>query len=212
MTATEPTTTFIPLTHPSPSPTPFFFYLEHQLLFEKFSLLFEYPTTNPFPQVEEMERILPSVAPQVLPFLQHFKERIGTLNLTQIQEHYSDLIDMNPHFHPYVAAHLIGESYKRSIFLVKLRELFREQQHEPPSNELPDHLAVLLRFVSILKDHEIAKSILADLILPALHQIVKDENFSIENALMGTNPNQNPYVYLYMALKEFIMGLVEIKR
>lgn len=138
----------------------------------------------------------------------HYKKRIESLPLTRVQEYYSGLIDMNPHFHPYVASHILGESYLRSTFLVKLREIFREHHHEPPSNELPDHLAVLLKFISSVDDTEVARALLEDLVLPALNKIVKEDNLAVENALMGTDPIQNPHVYLFVTLKEFVTDLL----
>ncbi len=163
---------------------------------------------NPLMHVEDMEPIIQEITANAARYLHQFKEQISTLTTIQLQEQYSDLIDMNPHFHPYIAAHLLGESYKRSVFLIKLKELFKEHDFEPPEKELPDHLSVLLKFLSVTKDPQVQKTILEDAIMPALNKIVKEDNLSLDNALMGTNPARNPYVYLYMALKEFIMNLM----
>ncbi len=211
MVSAESTSEHIFFLDNSLSSTVFLYTSTIQRLFRKFSLLFEYPTEVHLRDIEEMEHLTKTLCPKAHKYLQQFKNSVVKLNITQLQEFYSDLIDMSPGFHPYLAAHLVGESYKRSLFLIKLRELFRNHGYNPPNNELSDHIVILLEFISNTADKDVVRSLLADLILPALHLITEKSNLAVENSLIGVKVSKNPYIYLYRALKEFITSLFRVK-
>ncbi len=184
---------------------------QHRQLFRQLSLLFRYPTTHPRKIIENIVPIISNISDEGKQLIQRFKEMSESLSVPQLQECYSDLLDMNPHFHPYVGAQLLGESYKRSIFLIKLKEVYRENGFEPPMNELADHLAIILEFISMSQNVDVTRELIEDALIPALNKIVDESNLSIENALMGTNPIKNPYVYLYFLLRKVVIKLISSK-
>jgi nitrate reductase delta subunit len=76
--------------------------------------------------------------------------------------------------------------------MLKLRELY--QQYDFTSgNELPDHLAEVLRFVGSIADQDCRLEIIQDGILPALEKITQ-----------GIEGDNHPYVTLLNALQSFL--------
>ncbi len=84
-----------------------------------------------------------------------------------IEEIFSATFDLNASCHPYVGYHMFGESYPRSLFMVELKDRYRGHDFYH-GVELPDHIAVLLRFLSTCCDAEEREEIARDAILPTL--------------------------------------------
>jgi len=76
--------------------------------------------------------------------------------------------------HPYVGYHLFGESYKRSAFLLGLKERYRPY-HLQYGSELPDHLAVMLRFLAVNANAEETETIIREALHPALRKMLKNK-------------------------------------
>jgi nitrate reductase delta subunit len=78
------------------------------------------------------------------------------------------------------------------MFMIKLRELY--QQYDFISgNELPDHLAEVMRFVGSITDQDCRMEIIRDGVLPALEKITQ-----------GVESEDHPYVALLNALQSFL--------
>lgn len=93
---------------------------------------------------------------------------------------------------PYVGVHLFGEeSFKRAHLMSQLVERFRAVGFEP-GNELPDHVAVLLRFARHLGSEELSDLVRWCLAVPitAMHGSLAD--------------TRNPYRHLLAALKQTV--------
>jgi nitrate reductase assembly molybdenum cofactor insertion protein NarJ len=84
-----------------------------------------------------------------------------------IEEIFSATFDLNASCHPYVGYHMFGESYPRSLFMLELKDRFRSQNFDN-GIELPDHIGVLLRFLSACSDEDLRDEIARDAILPTL--------------------------------------------
>ena len=82
-----------------------------------FSRILDYPTKHPGEDVEQCLQKLNSSVP-----MRKFSKNIQHLSLSQLQELYTQHVDFNPSCSLYVGYHLFGDSYKRSKFLVRLRE------------------------------------------------------------------------------------------
>lgn len=61
---------------------------------------------------------------------------------------------------------MFGETYRRSVFLLALKERYRERGFQLLTNELPDRLSVLLRFAPANDDQ--AEVIVKETLIPAL--------------------------------------------
>lgn len=72
-----------------------------------------------------------------------FAEYISAAGLAEIQEEYVRTFDFNPLCAPYIGHHLHGDTYKKGLFMIALKEFYREHDFVPSQNELPDHLATV---------------------------------------------------------------------
>jgi nitrate reductase delta subunit len=108
----------------------------------------------------------PDATPSILDF-QSFAEREG---LATIEEVYTRTFDITPMANLYVGYQLFGETYKRGAFLAKLQERYRAHGFDS-GLELPDHIAVVLRFASTVDDSEFVDPLITEGVLPTLNKV-----------------------------------------
>lgn len=77
--------------------------------------------------------------------------------------------------------------------MLKLRELYRQFGFES-GNELPDHIAEVLRFVGSINDCDCRYVIIRDGLLPALDNLTK-----------GIESGGNPYLGLLFSLQSYLV-------
>lgn len=104
-------------------------------------------------------------------WLRSFERRVRRMPLGRLEELYTSTFELDAVCHPYVGYHLFGESYKRSLFLIKLKELYRAAGFDV-SGELPDHLAVMLRYLGAGAPREIRVQLIRDALLPAVSRML----------------------------------------
>ncbi len=160
-----------------------------QRLFHLFADLFEYPQSSLAKSVRECEALLSPGNPEAAVLLHGFRSFVEDAPLGQVQELYTRTFDLDATYHPYVGHHLFGESYKRSAFMVGLKQRYKAYDFVV-EGELPDHLAVLLRYLSICEDDGQVTEILRDAIAPALERMVKEDAKSDGGALDEDAPVQ----------------------
>ncbi len=83
---------------------------------------------------------------------------------SMLEEIFTATFDLNASCHPYIGYHMFGEAYKRSALLLELQDRFRQHGFDP-GVELPDHIAVLLRFMSVCPDDELNAEIAREALL-----------------------------------------------
>jgi nitrate reductase molybdenum cofactor assembly chaperone NarJ/NarW len=66
---------------------------------------------------------------------------------------------------------LFGENYKRSTFLVGLKQAYRDEGFEADASEIPDRLSIVLRFAAYSKGGEDIDDLLGRGLLPALDRM-----------------------------------------
>lgn len=101
-------------------------------------------------------------------------EFLRTSNLPRIQEEYVRAFDLSPLCFPYLSHHLFGDSFRRGAYMVKLKEIYREKGYNPPQKELPDHLGVVMEFLSYMastKSYEERREIITNYIIDGLKQM-----------------------------------------
>jgi hypothetical protein len=84
---------------------------------------------------------------------------------------YTDAFDLDPLFKIYIGYHLFGETYKRSHFLVKLNEHYCAHEYDCRP-ELPDHLAVALRFLPHCNHEEFREGLIREGIVPSVKNML----------------------------------------
>jgi nitrate reductase delta subunit len=99
-----------------------------------------------------------------------FGETVTSSSLAELQETYVALFDFNAALAPYLGHHLYGDNQKKGAYLIDLKGEFRRFDFTPASNELPDHLEILLRFLAHLDQHE-RPAFLRSQVLAGLHKL-----------------------------------------
>jgi len=128
------------------------------------SLLLSYPTAELQEAMPEIGAVLgadPRIAPDTRAALQALTESLGQGDLFDVSESYVMLFDRSRTLSLNLFEHVHGESRDRGGAMVSLIEIYREGGFEPATTELPDHLPVLLEFLSSRPFVE-AQEILAD--------------------------------------------------
>jgi nitrate reductase molybdenum cofactor assembly chaperone len=134
-----------------------------------FADLLEYPRPDldVAATARECRALIAEESPEAVEMLDAFITFAERTPRDTIEEIFSATFDLNASCHPFVGYHLFGESYPRSLFMVELKERFRTEGFDH-GTELPDHLGVLLRFVSTCSDEDMRDEITRDAILPTL--------------------------------------------
>jgi len=131
--------------------------------------------------LEAINNIEPSTAGRERDLdLRQFIQFISKTKLTELQEKFTQTFDMNPATCLDLGWHLYGEAYERGAFMVKVRELLRDNKIEE-SSELPDHLSHVLSAIEVLDEAD-QKVFIEKYVQPAMKKILK-----------GFGESDNPY-------------------
>jgi nitrate reductase molybdenum cofactor assembly chaperone len=154
--------------------------VEIQKLYQCFARMLEYPAGGTLQAAIKAQGLLLDEDPASAAQLKEFHDYAASLPPGRLEEVYTGTFDLDAACHPYVGYHLFGETYKRSIFLVELKQRYSAAGFTFPDNELPDHLAVILHFLAVTSDSIQAEEIARDALLPVLDRMTgraKSEGF-----------------------------------
>jgi len=115
------------------------------------SLTLSYPTVElqaAMPEIGAVFEADPRIAPETMAALQTLTDALGRGDLFDLQESYVMLFDRSRTLSLNLFEHVHGESRDRGGAMVSLIETYRAGGFEPATSELPDHLPVLLEFLS----------------------------------------------------------------
>ena len=128
------------------------------------SLLLSYPTRELQHAMPEIGGVLASDTRLTAAARRALRPLVGELggrDIYDLQETYVALFDRSRTLSLNLFEHVHGESRDRGGAMVSLLETYRDGGFEPDTSELPDHLPVLLEFLSVRPWAE-AQDILAD--------------------------------------------------
>ena len=166
-----------------------------------FARLLDYPAPGLDDTAHECAALAADHSPEAAALLRGFQDFVEATPLGQLEEIYTGVFELNAAFYPYVGYHLFGETYKRSVFLLELKQRYAAHGFVSGS-ELADHVAVLLRFVSICTDAALGEEILRDALLPALDKMIgKAENDLAEEDAPVQSRGRAAYQQLLCALR-----------
>jgi nitrate reductase delta subunit len=163
-----------------------------QSVLRHFSRLFCYPDENTAATGGDCYRLLVAGYPQQAEHLRYFNEFVDGKPAQKLEEIFTSTFELQPLCHPYVGYQLCGESGQRTMFMIKLKELYRHHVY-PLGNELPDHLSEMLSFIGSTDDHQCRAELVTDALLPALEKLIA----AIEN-------EEHPYRSLLIALNNWL--------
>lgn len=160
-----------------------------------FAYILEYPSSDLRGRVEECAELLSTVNHQAEHRLRKFQSLVQDTTSSRLEEVYTGTFDLQVVCYPYVGYQLFGESYKRGAFMVGLKEQYRQCGFSE-GKELPDHLAVLLRFLAILDDAEASQEISTMCLMPSLDKMA-----------LAFKDKDQPYGEVVLALLDFLNGI-----
>jgi nitrate reductase delta subunit len=118
-----------------------------------------------------------------------FRSALAALTPDEREELYTDTFDVTPRCVPYVSIHLFGEeNFKRGEFMAALQSQY-EQAGFDSGGELPDHLAVLLRYAATLAE-------------PARRELVEFCLLGPLAKISQALPDDHPYRFVLEAVDE----------
>ncbi len=162
-----------------------------------FSELLNYPNERIKPVAADFNRQLKESDPKAATAFAGFIDFLERQRLPQIEEMFTSTFDLQALSDPYVGFQLCGESQARTLFLMKLQELYTKRNFSC-GTELPDHLSVMLRFIGSSDDPQGSSEIILDAMLPALEKIIA-----------GIEAQDHPYRQLLGALQIYLANRVE---
>ncbi|MCK0169838.1 nitrate reductase molybdenum cofactor assembly chaperone [Aliiroseovarius sp. S1123] len=115
------------------------------------SLVLSYPTRELQQAMPEIGAVLASdsrLTAAARRDLRPLVDALGTQDIYDLEEQYVLLFDRSRTLSLNLFEHVHGESRDRGGAMVSLVEMYREAGFDPVSSELPDHLPVLLEFLS----------------------------------------------------------------
>lgn len=169
-------------------------------IFELFARMLEYPQPGLAQGIDECETLVASGNPKAAGLLREFRAFVEKTPAGRLEEVYTSTFDLNTVYHPCVGYHLFGESYKRSVFIIELKERYRQVGLEV-GTELPDHLALVMRYLAGNRDHEAADELIEHGLLPALAKML-GQGTETSRRRRG----RNGYEYLLRALQVALEG------
>ncbi len=147
--------------------------------------LFEYPRAGFAADAQRAAREVSDEAAR--PHLSAFANEVAGLQPELLEEAHVRTFLVAPASAPYVGVHLFGEeSFKRAHLMAQLVEQFRRVGFDA-GNELPDHVAVLLRFARHLDADESADLMRWCLAVPvtAMHASLAETRNPYRHLLAG---------------------------
>jgi nitrate reductase delta subunit len=154
--------------------------------------LFDEPGDDWSEQLRLVRNLLADHAPEARANVDRFMEDIEGLSPDALRELHTRTFDLAPICVPYLTVHLFGEeSFKRAGLMSGLTEAYRAAAFES-NGELPDHLALVLRFAPCMDPEE-----WNDLVQFVLKPALKSMAAPLTNA-------ENPYRHLLTALHDLL--------
>jgi nitrate reductase delta subunit len=142
--------------------------------------LLDYPDARLARTALDCRELVEEATPAAAALLDDFVADIESIPPGRLEEYYAGAFDfdlptdVDVTCYPYIGHHLLGESYRRSRFMVGLIERYREHGFEAPEGELPDHVLVMLRFLAHAPDSELAEELVGEALLPALARMTDE--------------------------------------
>ena len=155
---------------------------------ELLAKLLEYPAPGLLAVAERCRAQLATRSADAAEKVDVFAAYAAGVDVRDLEELYARTFDLNPAASMDLGFQLFGESYKRGIFLVKMKRAVRAHDVDAGS-ELPDHLPVMLRLLARLTDDEDPRSLVDEVILPTVTKVLE-----------AFGKTENPYVSLLRAV------------
>lgn len=152
-------------------------------VFQSFGELLEYPKDNLHDWAKRCKELCNEVNNEAGNMLGEFCVFLENNPIGHVEEVYTNTFEMNTSCSPYIGYHLFGETHKRSIFMLELKERYRPYNFITPPNELPDHAGLILKFLHVCDNEELTNEIINEALLPVLDKIQNNATETYKNVL-----------------------------
>lgn len=184
-------------------------------LLQHLAVVLSYPGPDLLDSAKRAEALVPAQASDVATLLREFRRFVEGTSTEGLEEAYIRAFELQATHPPYVGFHLFGESYKRSVFLVELRKSCR-RYGVITGSELPDHIALIVKLLSVCTDTTFARDLIDEALLPALSRMVGEgpeerqtaveHQFRSEDARSNQSSDAAPYLLAIIATKRLFEG------
>ena len=151
-------------------------------LYRLFADLLEYP--SPALARQAQQAVAGAAMAQAATLLHGFQSYVEQASPAHLEELYTGTFDLQAVCYPYVGYHLFGDSYKRGMFMAQLNGRYRERGFSA-GKELPDHVAVILRFLATAPNDEFGQALLGEGLIPALDTMARAFDDQSDNPYAG---------------------------
>ena len=134
--------------------------------------LCEYPTSRTPATAKLCAMFLEDRCPEAATHLRALLREVERADVRELQERYSAVFDFAPTRTLDLGYQLFGETYKRGVFLVLMKEISASHGIDPGA-ELPDHLPNVLRLLADLSAEEEPRELADEVILPCVEKILR---------------------------------------
>ena len=176
----------------------------HEARLNALARLLEYPGT-------EAAKLCRQAA---TPAADRFQAEMQTLNQNQREELYTATFDVAPACVPYLSIHLFGEeNFQRGEFMAGLQARYAQTGFNA-RGELPDHLAVVLRFAAQTDDRE-RRELVEFCLLGPVEKMIEALNEAnpyrslleaVRGTLLDTCPDVRPAISPLEQMRQHGMG------
>ncbi len=163
---------------------------------EVFADILDYPQASLTDRIREGADLLARAGHrEAASLLREFHHLIEEIPFPRLEETYSACFELTASCCPYVGYQLFGEKYERSRFLLELKKRYLDLGFIAVNGELPDHLVVLLRYLSISCDAKFNEELIREGLLPGIHGMLE--------GLKEESDKDVPYAHVLRALSLF---------
>ena len=160
-------------------------------IYALFADILDYPERSIAKSLGDCIGELTAAIPEAHAHLKGFQNAIAEKSLGLLQEAYTNAFALRPDCTPNLGYHLFGDDGRRGLFLAELKGRM-ESRGIRLGVELPDHIALLLRYLDGADEVERHPAI-EDCLLPAVARMVE-----------VLKPSGNPYEHALSALLSLI--------
>ncbi len=161
-------------------------------ILENFADLLDYPGPEFAQRVKDTISLLHIGDQESLALLEGFGHFVEHSPISLMEEIYTSTFDLQPVCSLHLGHHLFGEGQRRGLFMAGLKEHY-ESCGFAAGKELPDHLGVVLRFIS--KRGAVEREIVQECVISALKKM-------LENFEKGFNPYANLLKFLLLYVEK----------
>jgi nitrate reductase delta subunit len=148
-------------------------------LYLLFADLLEYPSIFLRQQAQQSAKLLAASCPSAEEPFSIFMDWVQQEPLSRLEEIYTSTFDLQGICCLYVGHQLFGDNYQRSWFMARLNEAYYAKGYSTGC-ELPDHLAVILRFLAGCERDEFSQVLLEEGLVPAVSKMI--QAFDVDGA------------------------------